>query len=135
MDQIDKITQDILSKAVNLNEDETLILEPKIKKNAKNQAELSQEWKKYIKYNILQEMESLTAKEELQKEKKDSVQKFNLKDTIKLEILTPEAKRIKATAEVKDLVTDTFRRYMKEAFASKKTDLRKEIKWTGLQFT
>ena len=113
VDQIDKITQDILSKPINLNEDETLILEPKIKKNAKNQAELSQEWKKYIKYNILQEMESLTAKEELQKEKKDSVQKFNLKDTIKLEILTPEAKRIKATAEVKDLVTDTFRRFKK----------------------
>ena len=113
VDQIDKITQDILSKPINLNEDETLILEPKIKKNAKNQAELSQEWKKYIKYNILQEMESLTAKEELQKEKKDSVQKFNLKDTIKLENLTPEAKRIKATAEVKDLVTDTFRRFKK----------------------
>ena len=113
VDQIDKITQNILSKPINLNEDETLILEPKIKKNAKNQAELSQEWKKYIKYNILQEMESLTAKEELQKEKKDSVQKFNLKDTIKLEILTPEAKRIKATAEVKDLVTDTFRRFKK----------------------
>ena len=78
VDQIDKITQDILSKPINLNEDETLILEPKIKKNAKNQAELSQEWKKYIKYNILQEMESLTAKEELQKEKKDSVQKLSL---------------------------------------------------------
>ncbi|MBF8457970.1 carboxy terminal-processing peptidase [Kaistella sp. G5-32] len=113
VDEIDKITQDILSKPINLNEDETLILEPKIKKNAKNQAELSQEWKKYIKYNILQEMESLTAKEEMQKEKKDSVQKFNLKDTIKLEILTPEAKRIKATSEVKDLVTDTFRRFKK----------------------
>jgi carboxyl-terminal processing protease len=113
VDEIDKITQGILSKPINLNEDETLILEPKIKKNAKNQAELASEWKKYIKYNILQEMESLTAKEEMQKEKKDSVQKFNLKDTIKLEILTPEQKRIKATNEVKDLVTDTFRRFKK----------------------
>ncbi|MGA9212642.1 carboxy terminal-processing peptidase, partial [Kaistella sp.] len=64
-------------------------------------------------YNILQEIESLTAKEEIQKIKKDSVQKFNLKDTIKLEILTPEQKRIKATDEVKDLVTDTFRRFKK----------------------
>lgn len=113
VDEIDKITQDILSKPINLNEEETLILEPKVKKNAKNQAELAAEWKKYIKYNILQEMESLTAKEEMQKEKKDSVQKFNLKDTIKLEILTPEQKRIKATSEVKDLVTDTFRRFKK----------------------
>lgn len=113
VDEIDKITQDILSKPINLEEDETLILEPKAKNNSKNQTELAAEWKKYIKYNILQEMESLTAKEEMQKEKKDSVQKFNLKDTIKLEILTPEEKRIKATTEVKDLVTDTFRRFKK----------------------
>ncbi len=113
VDEIDKLTQQIFSKPINLNEDEVLILEPKIKKNAKNVNELSAEWKKYIKYNILQEMESLTAKEEMQKEKKDSVQKFNLKDTIKLEILTPEQKRIKATEEVKDLVTDTFRRFKK----------------------
>ena len=113
VDEIDKITQDILSKPINLDEDETLVLEPKIKNNAKNSAELAAEWKKYIKYNILQEMESLTAKEAMQKEKKDSVQKFNLKDTIKLEILTPEQKRIKATTEVKDLVTDTFRRFKK----------------------
>lgn len=113
VDQIDKITQEIFKKPINLNEDETLLLEPKKKNNPVNQAELAAEWRKYIKYNILQEMESLTAKEENQKEKKDSVQKFNLKDTIKLEILTPEAKRIKATAEVKDLVTDTFRRFKK----------------------
>lgn len=113
VDEIDKITQDILSKPINLEEDETLILDPKLKKYPANSKELSEEWKKYIKYNILQEMESLTAKEEMQKEKKDSVQKFHLKDTIKLEILTPEQKRIKATAEVKDLVTDTFRRFKK----------------------
>ena len=113
VEEIDKITQDILSKPINLNEDETLMLEPKKKNNPVNQTELAAEWKKYIKYNILQEMESLTAKEEMQKEKKDSVQKFNLKDTIKLEILSPEAKRIKATEEVKDLVTDTFRRFKK----------------------
>ncbi|MBU8883755.1 carboxy terminal-processing peptidase [Kaistella sp. DKR-2] len=113
VDEIDKITQDILSKPINLDEDETLVLEPKIKKYATNSNEMSAEWRKYIKYNILQEMESLKAKEEMQKEKKDSVQKFNLKDTIKLEILTPEQKRIKATEEVKDLVTDTFRRFKK----------------------
>ena len=113
VDEIDKMTKEILSKPINLDEDDMLILEAKNKKVPTNQAELYNEWKKYIKYNILQEMESLTAKEEFQKEKKDSVQKFNLKDTIKLEILTPEAKRIKATAEVKDLVTDTFRRFKK----------------------
>lgn len=113
VDDIDKITQEILSKPINLDEDETLVLEPKIKKNPRTTAELSTEWRKYIKYNILQEMESLRAKEEAQKLKKDSVQKFKLKDTIKLEILTPEQKRVKATGEVKDLLTDTFRRFKK----------------------
>jgi carboxyl-terminal processing protease len=113
VDEIDKITQEILSKPINLDENEILILEPKARKNAANKTELANEWKKYIKYNILQEMESMEAKEELQREKKDSVQKFNLNDTIKLEILTPEQKRIKATEEVKDLVTDTFRRFKK----------------------
>ena len=113
VDEIDKITQDILAKPINLDEDETLILEPKLRKNATNKNELAAEWKKYIKYNILQEMESLKAKEETQKEKKDSVQKFKLKDTIKLEILSPEQRRVKATNEVKDLITDTFRRFKK----------------------
>ena len=56
VDEIDKITQDILSKPINLEEEETLILEPKLKKNSTNAKELSAEWKKYIKYNILQEM-------------------------------------------------------------------------------
>ncbi|MGA9213240.1 MAG: tail-specific protease, partial [Kaistella sp.] len=47
VDEIDKITQDILSKPINLDEDETLVLEPKKKKNPVNQAELAAEWKKY----------------------------------------------------------------------------------------
>ena len=113
VDEIDKMTQDILSKPINLEENDELILEPKKRTNPADAKQQREEWKKYIKYNILQEMETLTSKEEAQKKKKDSVQKFNLKDTIKLEILTPEAKRIKATAEVKDLVTDTFRRFKK----------------------
>ncbi|MGC4128911.1 MAG: carboxy terminal-processing peptidase [Bergeyella sp.] len=113
VDEIDKITQDIFSKPINLDEDEEYILEPKIKENPGTQQELYNEWKKYIKYNILLEIETLNSREESQKEKKDSVQKHNLKDTIKLEILTPEAKTLKATNEVKDLVSDTFRRFKK----------------------
>jgi len=113
VDEIDKITQDILSKPINMDEDEEMILEPKLKKSPENQQELYNEWKKYIKYNILLEMETLNSREEAQKEKKDSVQKNGLKDTIKLEILTQEQKRIKATDEVKDLITDTFRRFKK----------------------
>lgn len=113
VDEIDKMTQDILSKPINLEEDETLILEPKLKKVPANKQEQYNEWKKYIKYNILQEMESLNAKQESQQKKKDSIIKFKMKDTIKVPNLTPEQKRIKATQEVKDLVTDTFTRFKK----------------------
>ncbi|MBB4806915.1 carboxyl-terminal processing protease [Chryseobacterium defluvii] len=113
VDEIDKITQEIFSKPINLEEDETLTLEPKLKKAPVTKQEQYNEWKKFIKYNILQEIESMNSKEEAQKEKKDSVQKYKLKDTIKLEILTPEQKRIKATNEVKDLVKETFTRFKK----------------------
>lgn len=113
VDEIDKMTQDILSKPINLDEDETLILEPKKKNAPLNKEEQYREWKKYIKYNILQEIESLNAKEEAQQKKKDSVVKYKLTDTIKVPNLSPEQKRIKATDEVKDLVTDTFRRFKK----------------------
>lgn len=113
IDQIDKMTKDIFSKPIDLNEDETFILEPKKKSYPANDQELYAEWKKYIKYNILQEMETLNAKEEAQKEKKDSVIANKLKDTIKLEILTDEQKKTKAIDEVKDLVTDSFTRFKK----------------------
>ncbi len=113
VDEIDKITQEIFSKPINLNEDEVLVLEHKIKKAPVNREEQYNEWKKFIKYNILQEMETLNSREESQRKKKDSVQKFGLKDTIKLEILTPEQILTKATGEVKDLMGETFTRFKK----------------------
>lgn len=113
VDDIDKITQDILSKPINFDENEEFILEPKIKKYPANKQELYNEWRKYIKYNILQEMETMTSKEEAQKEKKDSVIAHKLKDTIKLKILSPAEKKIKATEEIKDLITHTFKRFKK----------------------
>ncbi|SDQ43178.1 carboxyl-terminal processing protease [Chryseobacterium soldanellicola] len=113
VDEIDKITQEIFSKPINLEEDETLTLEPKLKKVPANKQEQYNEWKKFIKYNILQEIESMNSKEEAQKEKKDSVQKYNLKDTIKYQPLNQQAKIKKATDEVKDLVKETFTRFKK----------------------
>ena len=113
VDEIDKMTQDILSKPINLEEDDVLILEPKLKKTPVSKEEQYAEWKKYIKYNILQEIESMNSKQETQQKKKDSVIKHQLKDTIKVPNFTAEEKRIKATEEVKDLVTDTFRRFKK----------------------
>lgn len=113
VDDVNKVTNEIFSKPINLNEDETLVLEHKIKKFPVNRTEQYTEWKKYIKYNILQEIETLNSREESQRKKKDSVQKFGLKDTIKLEILTPEQKLSKATKEVKDYTDEYFARFKK----------------------
>lgn len=113
VDEIDKMTQDILAKPINLDENDELVLEPKKRVNPANAKEQYNEWKKYIKYNILQEIEMLNSKEEAQKKKKDSVIANKLKDTIKYEPLSIEKKREKATSEVKDLITDSFRRFKK----------------------
>lgn len=113
VDEIDKMTQDILSKPINLEENDELILEPKKRVNPIDSKQQREEWKKYIKYNILQEIETLTSKEEAQKKKKDSVVNNKLPDTIKYAPTTAEQKRVKATAEVKDLIMDSFRRFKK----------------------
>jgi carboxyl-terminal processing protease len=113
VNEIDKITKDILSKPINLNEEDELILDPKNKNAPANEKELYNEWKKYIKYNILQEMETLNSKEETQQKKKDSVQKYKLQDTIKVNILTPEQKFVKAKEEVGFLISDSFTRFKK----------------------
>ena len=120
--EIEKYSQEILSKPINFEENDELILEPKLKKYPQNQEELKNEWKKFIKYNILQEIETLNAKEGTQREKKDSVNRLKLKDTIKLEILTPAQKQVKATEEVKDLmVSFSFRRFTPSFFLSVRT--------------
>ena len=111
--EIDKMTQDILSKPIDLTEDDELILEPKLKKAPADKQELYNEWKRYIKYNILQEIETMTSKEELQQEKKDSVIAHKLKDTINVKKLSLEEKKIKATKEIKDLISHTFKRFQK----------------------
>lgn len=113
VDEVDKMTKDIFSKPINLDEEETIILEPKVRKVPVTKQDQYNEWKRFIKYNILQEMESLNAKEEAQKAKKDSVIKNKLQDTIKLNILTLDQKREKATGEVKDLLSETFTRFKK----------------------
>ena len=113
VNEIDKMTQDILSKPIDLTEDDDLILEPKLKKAPADKQELYNEWKRYIKYNILQEIETMTSKEEIQQEKKDSVIAHKLKDTINVKKLSLEEKKIKATKEIKDLISHTFKRFQK----------------------
>lgn len=113
VDQIDKMTQDIFTKPIDLNEDDVLSLEPKKKPAPANDKELYAEWKKFIKYNILQEIETINARQESQQKKKDSVIAHKLKDTIKVEKFTEEQKLKKATDEVKDYVSEYFTRFKK----------------------
>ena len=113
VDEIDKITQDILSKPIDLNENDDLILEPKIKNYPANSKDQYNEWKKYIKYNILQEMQTLADKEDAQKKKKDSMIAKKQQDTVKYAPLTMDQKKVKAIAEVKDYIGETFKRFRK----------------------
>lgn len=113
VDEIDQMTQDILKKPIDLDKNDELILEPKLKNNPKNKQEQYQEWERYIKYNILQGIETLTSKEEAQQKKKDSVIAHKLKDTINVKKLSLEEKKVKATAEIKDLLSHTFKRFKK----------------------
>lgn len=121
---IEKMSQDIFAKPINLDEDEDIIMEPKLKKNPTNQKEMYAEWKKFIKYNILQEMQTLNEKEESQKKKKDSAIAKKQKDTIKYDPLTLEQKKVKATGEIKDLVSSMFNRIKK----------RKKMDWFSASY-
>lgn len=113
VDEIDNITKDILSKPINLDEDEDYILDEKIAKNPSNKQEFNKEWKKFLKYFILQEIETINAKEESQQKKKDSIVANKLKDTIKVEKLTMDQKKAKAIGEAKDYTTNFFKRIKK----------------------
>lgn len=111
MNEIDKITQDIFSKPINLEEDETLILEPKLKKAPATRQELYNEWKKIIKYAILQDIESMNSKNEAEVKKKDSIHQST--DTDKPEVLSQDQKIKKATENVKDFLEEKFKRFKK----------------------
>lgn len=113
VDEIDNITKDILSKPINLDEDEDYILDEKIAKNPSNKQEFNKEWKKFLKYFLLQEIETINAKEESQQKKKDSIVANKLKDTIKVEKLTMDQKKAKAIGEAKDYTTNFFKRIKK----------------------
>ena len=58
-------------------------------------------------------------KEEAQKKRKDSLVANKLKDTVNIKILTADQKLDKAQSEVKDLMSDMFRRFKKR----KKSDM------------
>lgn len=109
VEEIQKLTDDIFSHPVNLDEDESLVLEPKLRHAPKDMKQMKNIWKQFIKYNILQEIEILKSREKSKKEEKDSLQKNGLKDTINLKILTPAQKSAKATKEVKYIINDSFR--------------------------
>ncbi|PWN61224.1 carboxy terminal-processing peptidase [Chryseobacterium viscerum] len=109
IDEIDKMTKDIFSKPINLEEDEILTLEPKLKNASANKQQQYNEWRKYVKYNILQEIESMNRKSE-EKKKADSDNKEN---SSKPEVLSQDEKVKKATENVKDLLEEKFIRFKK----------------------
>lgn len=109
IDEIDKMTRDIFSKPINLEEDEILTLEPKLKNAPTNKQQQYNEWRKYVKYNILQEIESMNRKSE-EKKKQDA---DNKKNSSKPEVLSQDEKIKKATEHVKDLLEEKFIRFKK----------------------
>ncbi|RLJ32669.1 carboxyl-terminal processing protease [Chryseobacterium sp. 7] len=109
IDEIDEMTKDIFSKPINLEEDETLTLEPKLKNAPANKQQQYNEWRKYVKYNILQEIASMNRKSE-EKKNEDSNNKEN---NSKPEVLSESEKIKKATENVKDLLEDKFIRFKK----------------------
>lgn len=109
IDEIDKMTKDIFSKPINLEEDEILTLEPKLKNAPANKQQQYNEWRKYVKYNILQEIESMNRKSE-EKKKTDS---DNKESNSKPEVLSQDEKIKKATENVKDLLEEKFIRFRK----------------------
>lgn len=111
--EIEKMALEILDQPIDLTKNETYILEPKEKKYPENKTAQYEDWKKYIKFNILQEMQSLRDKEEARKKKKDSVIANHGVDTIKYEPTTLEHKKLEAVKEVKGLVKNMFRRFKK----------------------
>ncbi|MBE4948721.1 carboxy terminal-processing peptidase [Chryseobacterium culicis] len=108
IDEIDQMTKDIFSKPINLEEDEILTLEPKLKNAPASRQQQYNEWRKYVKYNILQEIESMNRKNE--EKMKDSTDKGN---SSKPEVLSQEEKIKKATENVKDLLEEKFIRFKK----------------------
>ncbi|WP_276964992.1 carboxy terminal-processing peptidase [Chryseobacterium sp.] len=109
IDEIDTMTKDIFSKPINLEEDEILTLEPKLKNAPANKQQQYNEWRKYVKYNILQEIESLNRKSE--EKKKDN--STNEENSSKPKILSQDEKIKKATENVKDLLEEKFIRFRK----------------------
>jgi carboxyl-terminal processing protease len=113
LEDLEKINDEILSQPINLEEDEEIILENKLKKTPANAQELRNEWKKYIKLSLLQEIESTEMKEQTRKELKDSLIQHKLKDTINLKITTLAEKQKLAIEELKSSSKTTFKRYKK----------------------
>ncbi|SDE38373.1 carboxy terminal-processing peptidase [Riemerella columbipharyngis] len=113
VEYIKSISKEILSKPIDLHENDSLILDPKIKDYPADKKELYNEWKRFIKYNILQEVETMNSREEAKQKLKDSLNKNHLKDTITLKHYTQEQKIQKATEEIKNLMNNMFKRIQK----------------------
>ncbi len=117
IDQVEKYSQEILEKPMDFNTKEDFVIDPKTIGYAKNDAELKDRWRKYLKYNIM--LEIISMQDDLDPAKKDTI-KNKSKRTPTLDDLESKPKITKETPfadvekiarnEVKDVITDYFRR-------------------------
>lgn len=115
INEAEKYAMEALSKPFDFNKKENLNIDYKTSKYATSKADAEQLWRKYLKYNVLLEIVSM--QDELKGEKKDTLNKSELKDPLedkdKKKITKdtpfPEVEKI-AREEVKDLISDYFRR-------------------------
>lgn len=114
INEAEKYALDILEKPFDFNKKEELILDPKNQPYAKTKAEAKDLWRKYLKYNVLLEINSM--QDDLEgKKNNDSIEIARGENkTKKITKDTPLAEIEKiAREDVKELITDYFRRLKK----------------------
>ena len=113
INEAEKYALEILEKPFDFNQKEDLALDPKTIPFANNKKEAKENWRKYLKYNVL--LEIISMQEEFDgKKSKDSIEVASKEKQIKLTKDSPFAEFEKvARDETKELITDYFRRLKK----------------------
>ena len=115
IEEAEKYALEVLETPFDFNKKEDLVLDPKNQPYATTKAEAKELWRKYLKYNVMLEITSM--QDDLEgKNAKDSVEISSSEDEKPKKITkdTPFAEIEKiAREDVKDLITDYFRRLKK----------------------
>lgn len=111
--EAEKYAEEILAKPFDFTAKEDLIIDSKNQTYSKSKADLKDNWRKYLKYNVLLEINSM--QDDLDDTKKnDSVKIVSEEKEKKITKDTPFAEIEKiAREDVKELISDYFRRLKK----------------------